>query len=60
MLKWIIFGKVTEVINYHEQITLPQNLNHIFRMVGTKRNICVYLVDQTYRYELLCQKSSKE
>jgi len=53
LLKWIVFGKVTKVINYHEQIIFPQNLNHIFRRVGTKRNTCVYSVDQTYCYELL-------
>jgi hypothetical protein len=60
LLKWIIFGKVTEVLNYHGQIILPQNLNPTFRRVETKRNTWIYSVYQTYHYELLGQKGSIE
>ena len=60
MFKWIIYGKVIEVLYYHEQITLPQNLNPIFRRVGTKQNTRVYSADQTYHFEILCQKGSRE
>jgi hypothetical protein len=60
LLKWIIFGKVTKVLNYHGQIILLQNLNPIFRRVGTKRNTWVYSVDQTHHFKLLGQKGSIE
>jgi len=67
LLKWIIFDKVTEVLNYRKQIILPQNLNLVFRRVGTKINTWVYLVDQTchlvgqsYHFELLCQKKAAQ
>jgi len=60
LFKWIIFVKVTELLNYHEQIILPQNLKSVFRRVGSKRNTWVYVLDQTYHFKLLCQTGSAE
>jgi hypothetical protein len=58
-LSGLFLAKLTEVLNYHEQIILSQNLNPVLRRVGNKRTTWVYVLGQTNHFELLCQTAAQ-